>query len=146
MSELAAKLAAGLLVLAACVAGALYVRELHADLATARLQLADVRQGLADRDGAIRRLQQDAADRARQQARLDRTQNAIASKLDAVRLENRRLIDENAALRAWADTRLPDDVVRLQATPALTGADDYVGPLPDGEPVHAAGARAAHQR
>ncbi|WP_080427682.1 Rz-like lysis system protein LysB [Burkholderia ubonensis] len=146
MSELAAKLAAGLLALAACAAGALYVRALHADLAAARLQLADARQGLADRDGAIRRLQQDAADRARQQARLDRTQNAIASKLDAVRLENRRLIDENAALRAWADTRLPDDVVRLQASPALAGADDYVGPLPDGEPVHAAGARAAYQR
>ncbi|WP_080419641.1 Rz-like lysis system protein LysB [Burkholderia ubonensis] len=146
MSEFAAKLAAGLLVLAACAAGALYVRELHADLAAARQQLGDARQGLADRDGTIRRLRQDAADRASQQARLDRTQNAIASKLDAVRLENRRLIDENAALRAWADTRLPDDVVRLQATPALTGADDYVGSLPDGEPVHAASARAAHQR
>ncbi|RQS11260.1 protein lysB [Burkholderia sp. Bp9002] len=146
MSELAAKFAAGVLVLAACAAAALHVRELHADLAAARQQLADARQGLADRDGAIQRLQQDAAERASQQARLDRTQNAIASKLDAVRLENRRLIDENAALRAWADTRLPDDVVRLQANPALTGADDYVGRLPDGEPVHAAGARAAHQR
>ncbi|VWD61361.1 protein lysB [Burkholderia lata] len=146
MNELAAKFAACAVVLAACVAATLVVRELHADLATARQQLADARQSLADRDGAIRRLQQDAADRASQQARLDRTQNAIASKLDAVRLENRRLIDENAALRAWADTRLPDDVVRLQTNPALTGADDYIGPLPDGEPVHAAGIRAAHQR
>ncbi|MGZ2743279.1 Rz-like lysis system protein LysB [Burkholderia stagnalis] len=146
MSELAVKLVAGLIALAAGIATVLYVRALHADLAASRQQLAGAQQALAARDGAIERLQQDAADRARQQARLDRTQTAIASKLDAVRLENRRLTDENAALRAWADAPLPDDVVRLQTHPALTGADDYVERVPDGEPVHAAGARAAHQR
>ena len=83
-----------------------------------RQQLVEARQALAGRDDVIARMRQDTAERARQQARLDRSQAAIASKLDATRLENRRLTDENAALRAWAGTRLPDDVVRLQANPA----------------------------
>ncbi|WP_074801709.1 Rz-like lysis system protein LysB [Burkholderia orbicola] len=146
MNAFAAKLAAGIVALAVCAAVALYVHGLRAELATARQQRVDAQQALAARDGVISRLQQDAAERARQQARLDRSQTAIASTLDAIRLENRRLTDENAALRAWADTRLPDDVVRLQASPALTGAGDYVEHVPDGETVHAADARAADQR
>ncbi|KEZ07170.1 protein lysB [Burkholderia sp. MSh2] len=146
MNGFAAKCAACLVTLAACAAAALYLHALHADLALARQQLVDARQTLAGRDGVIARMQQDAAARAQQQARLDRSQTAIASKLDAIRLENRRLTDENAALRAWAGTPLPDDVVRLQANPALTGADAYVDHVPDGEPLHAADARAAHQR
>ncbi|HHL4079612.1 Rz-like lysis system protein LysB [Burkholderia sola] len=146
MNELAAKFVACVVALIACAAVALYVHGLRADLANAQQQRVDAQQALAARDGVISRLQQDAAGRAQQQARLDRAQTAIASKLDAIRLENRRLTDENAALRAWADTPLPDDVVRLQASPALTGAGDYVEHVPDGETVHATDARAAHQR
>ncbi|RXV72420.1 protein lysB [Burkholderia stabilis] len=146
MTGLAAKFAAGAAALAACIAVALYLHALRADLVYAQQQRVDAQQALAARDDIIARMRQDAAEHAQQQARLDRSQAAIASKLDTIRLENRRLTDENAALRAWADTRLPDDVIRLQANPALTGADDYVEHVPDGEPVHAADARAPHQR
>ncbi|UTV54960.1 Rz-like lysis system protein LysB [Burkholderia arboris] len=146
MNGLAAKFAAGGVALAACAVAALYLHALRADLATAQQRRVDAQQALAARDGVIARLQQDAAARAQQQARLDRSHTAIASKLDAIRLENRRLTDENAALRAWADTPLPDVVVRLQANPALAGADDYVEHVPDGDTVHAADARAPHQR
>ncbi|WP_175237749.1 MULTISPECIES: protein lysB [Burkholderia cepacia complex] len=146
MNGLAAKFAACVATLAACAVAALVVHALRADLGATRQQLVEARQALAGRDDVIARMRQDTAERARQQARLDRSQAAIASKLDATRLENRRLTDENAALRAWAGTRLPDDVVRLQANPALTGADAYVEYVPGGEPLHAADARAAHQR
>ncbi|MCA3778494.1 MAG: protein lysB [Burkholderia sp.] len=146
MNSLAAKCAAWIVAFAACAVVALYLHALRADLAAAQQQRADAQQALAARDGVISRMQQDAAARAQQQARLDRSHTAIASKLDAIRLENRRLTDENAALRAWADTPLPDVVVRLQANPALTGADDYVEHVPDGDTVHAADARAPHQR
>lgn len=146
MNGLVAKFAACAVALSACVAAALYLHALRADLAIAQQQRADAQQALAARDDVIARMRQDAATHAQQQARLDRAHTAIASKLDAIRLENRRLTDENATLRAWADTPLPDDVVRLQASPALTGADDYVEHVPDGETVHAANARTPHQR
>ncbi|ONR49502.1 protein lysB [Burkholderia cenocepacia] len=146
MNGLAAKIIAWIVSLATCAVVALYVHGLRAERATAQRQRVEAQQALAARDGIIARLRQDAAERAQQQARLDHAQTAIASKLDAIRFENRRLTDENAALRAWADTRLPDDVVRLQASPALTGAGDYVEHVPDGETVHAAEARAADQR
>jgi LysB family phage lysis regulatory protein len=109
-------------------------------------QLDDARQHIADRDNTIQRVKRQAAKKATQQARLGQAQDAIASKLAASQLENRRLIDENAVLRAWADMRLPDDVVRLQTSPVFTGADDYLGRVSSGEPMHATGDSAANQR
>jgi LysB family phage lysis regulatory protein len=141
-----AKLAAVMIALLAAVAGAMYVRALRAELAGARHELDGIQQNVADRDDTIQRLRQDAKDKAAQQAKLDRTGGAIASTLAAVQQENRRLTDENADLRAWAATPLPDDVVRLHTGPALTGAGDYVERMPAGEPVHTAGDGAADQR
>lgn len=37
----------------------------------------------------------------------------------------KRLYRENATLRRWADTPLPDDIIRLRQRPAFTGAADY---------------------
>lgn len=88
----------------------------------------------------------DAANKATQQIQLTRTHDAIASKLAAARLENRRLIDETAELRAWADTRLPDDVVRVHTSPALVSANDYIERVPGGEPLHPSGYGATNER
>lgn len=111
MSRLVARLSTALVVVATLVAGALYVRALRAVLTAI--------QGIADRDAMIRGMQRDAADKAKQQAQLDRTHTAIAMKLNTVREMNRRVIDENAAFRGWADTRLPDDVAAcMQAPPS----------------------------
>ncbi|RKF33391.1 Rz-like lysis system protein LysB [Paraburkholderia fungorum] len=144
MNALAAKCIAGVVVLLALVVGVLYVRELRAELADTAHQLETSQQDVTDRDGTIRRLQQDAADKARQQAQLDRTQGAIATTLSATQQENRRLLDENAALRAWSDTRLPDDVIRMHTSPALTGADDYIAGMPDGDALHIPGDGTQH--
>ncbi|WP_107151950.1 Rz-like lysis system protein LysB [Trinickia symbiotica] len=146
MSGLAAKLVAALLALAALVGGASYVRAMRAELADVSLQLADARKGIIERDSTIEQARRVAAKKAEQQAQLNRAQGAIASKLAVVQFENRRLTDENAELRAWTNTRLPDDVVRLQTSPALTGANDYVERVPGGEPMHAASDGTANER
>ena len=145
MSRLAAIIAVTCASVAALVAGALYVRAMRTELGIVQQQRDDARLAIADRDGTIRRLQQHAADTAKQQAQLDRTNTAIVTKLNAVQLMNRRLIDENAALRTWADTPLHDVVVRLHESPALTGADDYLKHLPSSESVHTAGDGAEHK-
>ncbi|CAE6841656.1 hypothetical protein R69746_06952 [Paraburkholderia aspalathi] len=144
MNEIATKLVAGAIAVLALFAAVMYVRELHAELADASHQLDTAKQGIADRDGTIGRLQQDAADKAKQQAQLDRAQGAIASKLSTVQQETRRLINENATLRAWADTPLPDDIVRMQASPALTGAADYSQAMPASDSLHVPGDDATH--
>ena len=146
MNRLAGKLTAALMALAALLAGASYVRALRADLAHVNRQLVDARKGITDRDSTLERVRIDAANKATQQIQLTRTHDAIASKLAAARLENRRLIDETAELRSWADTRLPDDVVRLHTSPALASASDYIERVPGGESLHAPGYGAANER
>ncbi|WP_145592172.1 Rz-like lysis system protein LysB [Yersinia bercovieri] len=39
--------------------------------------------------------------------------------------EIKRLYRENETLRRWADTPLPDDIIRLRRRPAIYGAADY---------------------
>jgi LysB family phage lysis regulatory protein len=142
--SVAAKIAAGLLVLLAAAAGTLYVRMLRADLADSTHRLETALQGIAQRDDTIRRLADDAADKARQQEQLDRSRASIAAQLTDTLHENRRLRDENAEIRAWADTPLPADVARLHDRPAQTGADGHAATMPDGAALYVPGDGAAH--
>jgi LysB family phage lysis regulatory protein len=146
VNRLAGKLIAALVTLAALLAGASYVRALRADLASVNRQLIDARKRITERDSALERVRLDAANKVTQQIQLTRTHDAIASKLAAARLENRRLIDETAELRAWADTRLPDDVVRLHTSPTLASANDYIERVPGGEPLHTPGYCTTNER
>lgn len=50
-----------------------------------------------------------------------------------------RLYRENAELKAWADGRLPPDVVRLHARPAITGGAAYRAWLSEVDPLPTAG-------
>ncbi|HHG9959401.1 TPA: Rz-like lysis system protein LysB [Yersinia enterocolitica] len=55
-----------------------------------------------------------------------RQQVANADQLLAQRNSQlKRLYRENETLRRWADTPLPDDIIRLRQRPAITGAADY---------------------
>ncbi|EKN3564452.1 LysB family phage lysis regulatory protein [Yersinia enterocolitica] len=55
-----------------------------------------------------------------------RQQVASADQLLAQRNSQiKRLYRENETLRRWADTPLPDDIIRLRQRPAFTGAADY---------------------
>ncbi|AJJ01451.1 phage lysis regulatory, LysB family protein [Yersinia pseudotuberculosis IP 32953] len=56
----------------------------------------------------------------------------------------KRLYRENETLRRWADTPLPDDIIRLRQRPALTGAADYRQWLSESGTVPVSGSRAAN--
>ncbi|WWE75001.1 LysB family phage lysis regulatory protein [Burkholderia gladioli] len=131
------------LAVAAASAGFEYVRQLQARLATAAAQVATARQDLGTRDATIARMQADARDKDAQLAKLAHARAAVDSALTTSQQQLRNLIDGNESIRAWADRPLPGDVVRLHASPALTGADDYASRVRDGDALHDAGDAAA---
>lgn len=51
---------------------------------------------------------------------------------------------ENEDLRRWADTRLPDPVVRLRQRPAFAGGESYCEWLSENHPLPAGSGSAAH--
>jgi LysB family phage lysis regulatory protein len=138
MNAIAAKLVAGAVALLAIAAGLLYVRELRAELAGVQLETSQAKADLAARDQTIRRLQDDAADKASQQRKLDADRSAIDTRLAGIQGDIRRLTDENAEFRAWASGALPADVIRMHTSPALSGAADYLARVPGGDTLHAA--------
>ncbi|MCA8482557.1 Rz-like lysis system protein LysB [Burkholderia multivorans] len=144
MNAIATKLIAGAVALALLVSGALYIRALRAELADSRSKLACAGQVIAGRDTAIGELRQNASDKTKQQQQLDVSADKVAMKLAAARQEIRKVIHENSTVRSWADTPLPDDVVRLSASPAYTGADDFSAAMPADHSLHATGNGAAH--
>ncbi|BCU90679.1 lysozyme [Yersinia pseudotuberculosis] len=74
-----------------------------------------------------------------------RQQVASADQLLAQRNSQiKRLYRENETLRRWADTPLPDDIIRLRQRPALTGAADYRQWLSESGAVPVSGSRAAN--
>ncbi len=74
---------------------------------------------------------------AQQQAELARTASNRLATIE-------ELQRENATLRAWANTRLPDAVSRLRRRPAITGAAAYYQSVRDPEPLHPPGQPSDH--
>jgi LysB family phage lysis regulatory protein len=144
MKAIAAKLVAGVVALLVIVAGVLYVRELRAELAGAQDSAKRAKDDLAARDETIRRLQDNAVDKANQQRKLDADRTSIDAKLAGIRDEIRRYNNESAEFRAWAAGALPADVIRMHTSPALTGAADYLARVPGGDALHTAGDGADH--
>ncbi|EKN3987646.1 MULTISPECIES: Rz-like lysis system protein LysB [Yersinia] len=69
-----------------------------------------------------------------------RQQVASADQLLAQRNSQiKRLYRENETLRRWADTPLPDDIIRLRQRPAFTGAANYRQWLSEGHSVPVSG-------
>jgi len=58
----------------------------------------------------------------------------------------KELTHENAEVKNWADTRLPDAVIRLQQRPAITGSEGYHAYLSGSDTLHAARQPAADPR
>ncbi|EKN3739207.1 LysB family phage lysis regulatory protein [Yersinia enterocolitica] len=56
----------------------------------------------------------------------------------------KRLYRENETLRRWADTPLPDDIIRLRQRPAFTGAADYRQWLSESHALPIPGSGTAH--
>ncbi|MDM5141533.1 Rz-like lysis system protein LysB [Aeromonas bestiarum] len=71
---------------------------------------------------------------AQLQNQLGELSMTAATRADTIK----RLKRENAELRTWADSPLPDPVVRLLQRPAITGAADYQAHLSGPDPLPAA--------
>ncbi|WP_250466317.1 protein lysB [Caballeronia sp. GAFFF2] len=138
------KLAVCALLFAASVSGSLYVRALRADLRAETERLRVASQHVADRDQTIRNLQRDALEKARQQAQLDRATAAAEKTVSMQRQAMREAIHDSPTVHAWADTALPDDVMRLSANPAYTGSADFSAAVPDGHAVRSTGDVTTH--
>lgn len=135
-----------LLALIALVASCQHSRALHEQLDRATDDARRAKHEAQASAAIIERLLADAKAKDAQREQLDRARAGVDATLATYRNELRRLIDENAAVRTWAAGALPDDVVRLHASPAVTGADDYAQRMRERDALHDAGDGATHQR
>lgn len=101
------------------------VTTLQSDLKAADDKAKEAAQREQGKDTAINTLNTELDIQATAAATLQRQLGDLtitaATRADTIK----RLKRENAELQAWADSPLPDPVVRLLQRPALTGAADY---------------------
>ncbi|RAR53891.1 LysB family phage lysis regulatory protein [Paraburkholderia unamae] len=144
MNTLATRLIAAALALGLLIGGLLYVQVLRVKLSEQGRQLDDANQQIANRDQTIKGLRDDAKEKVNQQQQLDASTDKVMAKLSLAREDIRKVINENPTVRAWADTPLPADVIRLSGSPAATGANAFSAGVPAGDAVHAARDGADH--
>ncbi|MBB3141204.1 LysB family phage lysis regulatory protein [Halomonas organivorans] len=113
-------------------------------------RLADQRD-VAQRENQQRQVVIDALwANAQRLADQRRTLNATLAELDRTASDRLATLEElqreNAELRAWADARLPEPVIRLRERPAVTGAAAYRQALRDADALHPAGQPSDDQR
>jgi LysB family phage lysis regulatory protein len=115
----------------------IYVQRGSLIAAQERVERAE--QATRDRDGTIKTLTEAAARDRLATAKLQAARENIAATLT----ERENLIEslqhENATIRSWADTPLPDAIARLRERPATTGADHLPQRLPASDALPAAG-------
>lgn len=98
------------------------------------------------RDGVIDALQDNARRSEQAQAEL-RTKLSQAGQLAASRDKKiMRLLNENADLRRWYGTALPDDLKRLHTRPAFDNPDDYLRWLSEGNELPDTGQQPGNER
>lgn len=114
------------------------VNTLQSDLKAADDKAKEAEQRERLKDTAITTLTGELTAQAKAAAQLQ-NQLGELSMTAATRADTiKRLKRENAELRTWADSPLPDPVVRLLQRPAITGAADYQAHLSRTDPLPAA--------
>jgi LysB family phage lysis regulatory protein len=114
-----------------------HAAEARADLAEQRL--AESQQREQQHQVVINALWDSARRQANQRRALAQQQASLARTASNRLTTIEELQRENATLRAWANTRLPDAVSRLRRRPAVTGADAYHQSVRAPQPLHAPG-------
>ena len=143
MKAIALRVLAVALVVLAIAAGWFYVKALRAELADAQNTARTAQETVGRRDATIADMQKIEREHATALAQLEAKRERIAASLAQTETDFKALKHENEALRAWADSSLPDDVVRLYSRPAITGADDWLA-MRAGHALHAGGDGPAH--
>lgn len=80
----------------------------------------------AQRQVAIDALQGQLERLAAQQVASGKRQAALEREASQRQVKIRTLENEHAETKRWSDSSLPDDVVRMQQRPAVTGSADYL--------------------
>jgi LysB family phage lysis regulatory protein len=143
MKAIALRVLAVALVVLAIAAGWFYVKALRAELVDAQNTARTAQETVGRRDATITDMQKKEREHTTALAQLEAKRERIAASLAQTETDFEALKHENEALRAWADSPLPDDVVRLYSRPAITGADDWLA-MRAGHALHAAGDGPAH--
>jgi LysB family phage lysis regulatory protein len=115
----------------------IYVQRTSLTVAKERAERAE--QTTRDRDDTIKTLTAVAATNRLAAAKLQTAHDSIAATLTEQENQIESLYHDNATIRSWADTPLPDAVARLRERPAATGADAYRQRLPGAHPLQPAG-------
>lgn len=101
--------------------------------------------GIASRDKAIARLNDEAREGQKREAALRLLQGRASTGALNRELQIQRETDANPTLRGWSAAALPDDVIWLHSRPAFASARDYLDwlstrdklPIPGQQPANA---------
>lgn len=136
-----------LLLLAACALAGLQtwrIGGLTDEADQAQRIIGTLSAGIESRDNAIKRLNDDALRRERQEQSL-RTQLVQAGEQARVReVHIQRLLNENQEMRDWYGARLPDGIGRMHTRPAFASAADYLRWLSGGNKLPDTGKLTGH--
>lgn len=100
--------------------------EARGDLSDAQRIIGTLSAGIASRDKAIARLNDEAREGQKREAALRLLQGRASTGALNRELQIQRETDANPTLRGWSAAALPDDVIRLHSRPAFASARDYL--------------------
>lgn len=124
LAPVAFKLAALAIAVLAIAAGWFYVRELRAEMTDAQNTAQTAQEAVGRRDAQLADMQKKEREHAQALAQLEAKRAGIAAQLAQTERDFETLKNEKPEIRAWADSPLPDDIVRMYDRPARTGARD----------------------
>ena len=116
----------------------------HQDLQLEKQKNATLMQEKSDRDETISLLQQTEASNKKRLTQLQAERNRIVAKLTERESFINGLYHDNPDIQDWANTPLPDAIVRLRQRADTTGTGDLRPELPTSEPLLPAGSQPAH--
>lgn len=118
-----------LLLLAACALAGLQtwrIGGLHDEAEEAQRIIGTLSAGIESRDNAIRRLNDEALRRERQEQSLRIQLSQAGEQARDREVHIQRLLNENQEMRDWYGARLPDGISRMHSRPAFASAADYL--------------------
>ncbi|RFU89010.1 MULTISPECIES: Rz-like lysis system protein LysB [Citrobacter] len=98
--------------------------------------IGTLKQQLSDKNGQLLAIDLMARANDSLQLTLQKQNDKLAAAVAGRDQRLKELINENHEVKRWADTRLPDAVIRLQQRPAITGSEGYHAYLSGGVALH----------
>lgn len=100
--------------------------EAKGELSESQRIIGTLSAGIASRDKAIARLNDEAREGQKREAALRLLQGRASTGALNRELQIQRETDASPSLRGWSAAALPDDVIRLHSRPAFASARDYL--------------------